>query len=86
MFIDGPLPDHIQLRLMSFFWHFILANSSFGWWGAYLSSRGSLDADTESDTPSAPPPGIVVVPREWFGPAGPAVAAEELFPIDWVVV
>lgn len=32
--------------------HFVIANSSFSWWGAWLSRHGGK---------------IVVAPRRWFG-------------------
>jgi hypothetical protein len=35
--------------------HFILANSSFGWWASWFS-------DFERKTPQ-----IVIVPKYWFG-------------------
>ena len=34
--VEGAVPDGVQLRLMSLCRHFVLANSSFGWWAAYL--------------------------------------------------
>jgi hypothetical protein len=94
--VDGPIPDFVQLRLMSLCLHFILANSSFGWWAAYLSHRGAPpppsgdggcgDGDDDCDRALAAPPGLVVVPRQWFGPAGPDMDPDDLFPSDWIVV
>ncbi len=45
---DRPWED---LRLMGLCRHHILANSSFGWWGAWLRSS---------------PDGVVLVPEPWF--------------------
>jgi hypothetical protein len=52
-FVDHNDPDHAHedLRLMSRCRHHILANSSFGWWGAWLAEW---------------PGQVVVAPRQWF--------------------
>ncbi len=43
--------DFEQMRLMSLCQHFIIANSSFGWWGAWLSAN---------------PKKIVISPEPWL--------------------
>lgn len=36
---NGPTDAHEDLRLMSFCKHHIIANSTFGWWGAWLGRK-----------------------------------------------
>jgi hypothetical protein len=50
VFIEG-FDEFQSLRLMYSCKHFILANSSFSWWGAFLSTSKNK---------------IVVVPRKWY--------------------
>jgi hypothetical protein len=54
-FVDEPDTCR-SLQLMTQFQHFILSNSSFSWWAAWLSNKN----------------GRVWVPNRWFGPMGPA--------------
>lgn len=49
---------HEQIWIMSLCHNFVLSNSTFGWWGAYLSRQSDK---------------TVVAPSTWFGPDGPAI-------------
>jgi len=48
---NGQEKDYEDMYLMSQCQHFVMANSSFSWWGAWLSTNPSK---------------IVIAPRRWF--------------------
>lgn len=48
---NGPDEDYEDLRLMMLCKHFIIANSSFSWWGAWLGKYGGK---------------VIVCPKNWF--------------------
>jgi hypothetical protein len=53
-FVEGN-KDYEDILLMSMCTHHIIANSSFSWWGAWMSSGK----------------GTIIAPNPWFGPNGP---------------
>ena len=53
-FVEGG-KDYEDMLLMSKCTHHIMANSSFSWWGAWMSSGK----------------GTIIAPDPWFGPKGP---------------
>jgi len=55
VFADLP-EDYLDLYAMSKCYHHIVCNSSFSWWGAWLSNTK----------------GKIIAPKTWFGPEGPA--------------
>jgi len=65
---DNP---YIDLCLMSMCSDFIIANSTFSWWGAWLSQNLNKK---------------VVAPSKWFGPNNQHHDTKDLFPENWVII
>lgn len=67
--ILGEESDVNTLALLQQFSHFVIANSSFSWWSAWLA------ADEKK----------VIAPNRWFGPAGPAAQFyQDIYDEGWV--
>jgi hypothetical protein len=65
---DNP---YVDLCLMSMCSDFIIANSTFSWWGAWLSTN---------------PNKKIIAPTKWFGPNNQHHNTKDLFPDEWVVL
>ena len=50
---------------------FIIANSTYSWWGAWISD--SIDKK-------------VIAPKKWFGVNNQNKSIEDLFPSDWILI
>lgn len=68
--VADNIPDWKHLLLMSLCDHFIIANSTFSWFGAYLSNSYENKQV------------IVCYPKTWFGPLYSHVT-KDLCPTDW---
>jgi hypothetical protein len=61
--------DYIDLFLMSRCGYHVIANSSFSWWGAWLSKCNENQ--------------IVVSPKKWFGPSK-NLDTSDIIPENWI--
>ena len=69
--VSDNIPDWEQLLIMTSAKHYIIANSTFSWFGAYLSL---------SKEP------IICYPTTWFGPGYDGTITDDLFPDSWIKI
>lgn len=63
--------SHLDLCIMSKCSDFIIANSTFSWWGAWICDNQNK---------------VVLYPNKWFGPNNQDKSTEDLFPTEWRVI
>ena len=68
---DSISPGHFDLCLISLCSDFIMGNSSFSWWGTWLSAHKDKR---------------VLAPFPWYGPGLSHLATEDLYPDDWIKI
>ena len=69
--VADDIPDWEQLLIMTSSKHYIIGNSTFSWFGAYLSS---------SQNP------VICYPNEWFGENYKGTITDDLFPESWLKI
>jgi hypothetical protein len=65
--------SYVDLCLMSLCTDFIIANSTFSWWGAWLSK-------SINKTVCAPDP------KKWFGPNNSHLNTSDIIPSEWTII
>ena len=69
--VSDTISDWEQLLIMTSAKHYIIGNSTFSWFGAYLSSSNDS---------------IVCYPETWFGPHYEGTITDDLFPDSWIKI
>ena len=69
--VADNIPDWQQLLIMTSSNHYIIGNSTFSWFGAYLSS-------------SVNP--VICYPNTWLGPNYAGTITDDLFPDSWIKI
>lgn len=69
-FVESGNP-FVDLGVMICCDNFIIANSSFSWWGAWLAWSESKK---------------IIAPKQWFGPRNSHLSTKELIPESWIQI
>lgn len=69
--ISKNTDNRVDLCLMTLCSDFIIANSSFSWWGAWLSSNKNKQ---------------IIAPSKWFGPNNSHLDTKDLIPDNWKIL
>jgi hypothetical protein len=65
---NGADKNYEDMRLMNACKHFVISNSTFSWWGAWLSQN---------------PDKIVIGPKKWFNNVKKNVKTDDIMPENW---
>ena len=66
--LDDIYKGHFDLCLMSMCQDFIISNSTFAWWGAWLGKGEGKR---------------VLIPTPWYGPGLSHISTDDLYPDEW---
>jgi hypothetical protein len=69
--VSDDIPDWQQILIMTSSKHYIIGNSTFSWFGAYLSS--AIDP-------------VICYPETWLGPNYAGTITDDLFPDSWIKI
>ena len=64
-YVDQNNPDYEEIRLMMNCRHFIISNSTFSWWAAFLSRNKSKIVWTPSVWRKDQPEANAIIPEDW---------------------
>ncbi len=75
------IQNYEEIHLMSLCHHFIIANSSFSWWGAWLSSTAIEQSEKTTLNKTDK---IVLAPKRWV--SNPRIKTPDILPEDWIAI